>query len=320
MGSASNFSDLMARDNDVLVNGTTNYVLSQLETNNPPGTTYLISEYDPTLSGLPNGTLYGGIYTAEYALRMSTLPQVHFVGMHELVNGDGIETTDTFNQVAINAYNHGRTTNTTGLDFGFYASAQALGVAVANGALARSDAVYGTTGTGGSQVPKSSGGTIPAVYAQAYHGVNGKRYVVLTNKGASNEVAQVLQDGVALTNQMLMTFVTGSDPGLLNTNPPPNNLQVHTLAVTNPVSIPPYSVVRLEWQVFFVPVPLLTVKSTNSLFELSWPGLTNVNYVLQASTNFATWESLVTYSGSNTTKRYTETPSGTFRFFRVMVP
>jgi hypothetical protein len=125
---------------------------------------------------------------------------------------------------------------------------------------------------------------------------------------------------VALTNQMLMTFVTGSDPGLLNTNPPPNNLQVQTLAVTNPVSIPPYSVVRLEWQVFFVPVPLLTVKSTNSLFELSWPGLTNVNYVLQASTNFATWESLVTYSGSNTTKRYTEAPGGTFRFFRVMVP
>ena len=216
----------------------------------------------------------------------------------------------------------GTTTNTAGLNFGYYATAQALGVSVANGALARSDAVYPTAVTGGSAVPKSSGGTIPAIYAQAYKGVNGKRYVVLTNKGASNEVAQLFEDGVALTNEVQMTFVTGADPSLVNTNPPPNNLQVQTLMVANPgaVAIPPYSVVRFEWQVFPVPAPRLTAGYSNSLFQLSWSGLTNVNYVLQASTNLFNWAALSIYSGAAGNKHYSTFPTGPFRYYRVIVP
>jgi hypothetical protein len=322
MGSFTNFSDFMAKDNDVLVNDTTNYVLSYLMTNTPPETAFLITEYDPTLSGFPNGTLYGGIYTAEYALRMSTIPRMHFVGMQELVNGYGIDTTNTYQQVVTKAYNAGRTTNTAGLNFGYYVSAQSLGVSVANGALARSDAVYPTIVAGGSTVPKFTGGTIPAVYAQAYEGVNGKRYVVLTNKGASNEVAQLLEDGLALTNQVQMTFVTGADPSLVNTNPPPNNLQVQTLMVANPgaVAIPPYSVVRFEWQVFPVPAPRLIVVYSDSLFQLSWTGLTNVNYVLQTSTNLFNWTTLNTYSGAARNKHYSTFLAGPFRYYRVIVP
>jgi hypothetical protein len=46
-----------------------------------------------------------------------------------------------------------------------------------------------------------------------------------------------------------MTFVTGTDPGLVNTGLPPINVQIQTQTVTNPAegTIPPYSVVRLEW-------------------------------------------------------------------------
>jgi hypothetical protein len=100
-------------------------------------------------------------------------------------------------------------------------------------------------------VPTDDGQSLPAVYAQAYEGGNGKRYVVLTNKGASSEVAQIEQDGVVRTNQMLMTFVTGNLPQLANTSPPPNDVQIQTQTVTTPgaVTIPPYSVVRLEWYV-----------------------------------------------------------------------
>jgi hypothetical protein len=146
--------------------------------------------------------------------------------------------------------------------------------------------------------------------------------VVLTNKGASNEVAQLTEDGVALTSQVQMTFVTGTDPSLLNTNPPPNNVQVQTLMVANSeaVAIPPYSVVRFEWQVFPVPPPRLTTGYSNSIFELSWTALTNVNYVLQTSTNFCTWATLCTYSGAATNKNYSTFPAGPFHYYRVIVP
>jgi hypothetical protein len=51
-----------------------------------------------------------------------------------------------------------------------------------------------------------------AIYAQMYQGGNGKRYVVLTNKGSNAVPVQITQDGVEVTNQLLETFVTGSDP------------------------------------------------------------------------------------------------------------
>jgi hypothetical protein len=147
-------------------------------------------------------------------------------------------------------YNHNTTTNMAGLNFGFFLSAQAAGEAVANGALYRSTGIYPTTTTGGSTVPIYGGSNVPAVYAQAYQGGNGKRYVVVINKGASNLLASIKQDGVtqgnANTNKFLETFVTGSDPSLTNSSPPP------------------YSVTWWEWQVFDVPRPSLTLNVPNA--------------------------------------------------------
>jgi hypothetical protein len=102
-----------------------------------------------------------------------------------------------------------------------------------------------------TQSAPTNGGSIPAVYAQAYEGGNGKRYVVLTNKSASTAVARIMQDGVDLNNSMQMTFVTGTDPSLPNFGTVPDNVPIQTQTVADPgaVTIPPYSVARLEWSV-----------------------------------------------------------------------
>jgi hypothetical protein len=218
---------------------------------NNSGVTYLISEVSPSdgHGGVLLGTLYGGIYSAEFALRMSTLPQVKYVASFQMLSNAGIEETNNNLNVVDAAYNSGTTTNTSGLNFGFFLSAQAAGEAVANGALHNAIRVYATTTTGGPTAPTNGGGSIPAVYAQAYEGGNGKRYVVLTNKGASTAVVHIMRDGVVRANPMQMTFVTGTNPSLINTNPGPNNVQIQTQTVTTPqtVTIPPYSVARLEW-------------------------------------------------------------------------
>jgi hypothetical protein len=254
------FDDLMAAANGNLLSRTTSHVTDYLMANplNEPGP-YVVSEVSPSPGEAGKGlvllgTLYGGIYTAEFALRMSTLPQVKYVASFQVLSnaGAGIDVTNDPSAAVTAQYKKdGTTTNTSGFDFGFFLSAQAAGEAVANGALHNSIGVYTTTTTGGPTVPTDDGQSLPAVYAQAYEGGNGKRYVVLTNKGASTEVAQIMQDGVVRMNQMLMTFVTGTDPSLANSSPPPNNVQIQTQTVTNPgaVTIPPYSVVRLEWYV-----------------------------------------------------------------------
>jgi len=250
-GTLTDLNDLMASANGNLFSNTTSYVTDYLAPKNNPGMTYVISEVSPAAGqgGPLLGTLYGGIYTAEFALRMSTLPQVKYVAAFQMLSNAGIDETNGHLHDVQNAYANGTTTNTSGLDFGFFLSAQAAGEAVANGALRNSTRVYVTTVTGGPTASRDGGGSIPAIYAQAYEGGNGKRYVVLTNKSASAATAQITQDGVALTNAMQMTFVSGADPTLRNSGPAASPVQIQTQAVPSPgaVTIPPYSVSRLEW-------------------------------------------------------------------------
>ncbi len=256
-GNLTTFSDLMGAANLTLSSNTTSYVTDYLAPKNKPGITYQISEVSPAggQGGPLLGTLYGGVYSAEFLLRMSTLPQVKYVASFQMLSNAGIDETNAHINAVTTAYSNGTTIDTTSLNFGFFLSAQAAGEAVANGALHNSTAVFTTTTIGGPTAPTGGGGTMPAVYAQAYEGVNGKRFVVLTNKGASPAVAQIMQDGAVLTNPMQMTFVTGTDPSLVNSGPPPNNVPIQTQAVAaaGAVTIPPYSVTRLEWSLSALP-------------------------------------------------------------------
>jgi hypothetical protein len=325
----SSFADLMALDNGVLFSNTVHYVTNDLMTNNKAGVTYLLTEMGATLGNgdgtqnLPSSTLYAGIYASEYIMRLSTIPQMAFAGTYQLVNQSGVDLTNKFRNAVTTAGADGYVTNTVGLPFGYFLSAQGTAEAVAYWALNRSTAVYPTSlGSNGPTVPMDTNGisTMPALYAQAYQGGNGKLYVLLTNKGSNAVPVQITQDGVALTNQFLETFVTGGDPSVINTNPPVHNVLFQTGAVTNPVTIPQYSVVRLEWTVFDVPRPLLAIASPPPACTLQWTGLTNVTYAVQATTNLAAWSTLGKIASHQTNFTFLDPIAAALRFYRLTVP
>jgi hypothetical protein len=290
------FADLMAMDNGVLFSNTTLYVTNVLMAKTASNNvTFLLTEFNPAKGdgnggqNPPTSTLYGGIYAAEYVMRVSTVPRMSCAGSYQLVDGSGVDTTNSFWNAVTKAAAGGYITNTVGLPFGYFLSAQGSGEAVAYWALNRSTAVYSTTvSTNCPVVPMDTNGTptMPAIYAQAYQGGNGKRYVLLTNKGSNAVPVEITQDGVTLTNSFLETFVTGSDPSAVNANPPSNNVVIQSLTVTNPVTVPQYSVVRLEWTVFTVPRPVLSVAWSNATPMLRWAGLTDVVYDVQGATNW----------------------------------
>jgi hypothetical protein len=324
------FTNLMAKDNYQLVSNTAARVLDYLIPMNNSNVTFLITEFAPAEGdhaggqSLPTSTLYGGIYTAEYLLRQSAVPQMSFVGPYQLVDTAGIDVTNSFNSVVSAAYNRGQSTNTAGLPFGFYLSAQVCGQSVANWALTRSTAVYPTiVSNNGPTVPINTNGTatIPAIYAQAYQGGNGKRYVVFTNKGSNAVPVEIFEDGVQLTNQLLETFVTGSDPGVTNAPPPNSAIQIQSQTTNNPLTIPQYSVVRLEWTVFTVPQPSLSVTVSNSAQVLGWTGLTNVTYWVQGATNLtSSWSTLGRVASTRTNFSFTNWNASAQQFYRLTVP
>jgi hypothetical protein len=329
----TNFSDLMAYDNGVLLSNTSLYVSNNLVASNNPNTTFMITEFQPVQgSGAgttnqhanpPSTTLYGGIYVSEFIMRMSTVPQMKYVGNYQLWNQNGIDATNIHRNAVVTAANGHYYTNTQNLPFGFFLTAQVTAEAVAYWAINRSTALYATTiGTNSPTVPDSTNydTTMPAIYAQAYQGGNGKRYVVLTNKGSNAAPVQIMQDGVALTNSFLETYVTGSDPSLTNTSPDISPVVIQTQTATNPVMIPQYSVVRLEWTVFNVPAPTLNGIETDSAFILQWAGLSNVLYSVQTSANLTTWATLGKVTNAGTNFSFTDYNTETARFYRLLVP
>ncbi len=273
-GPSDNFTNLMKHDNWNLANNTASYLINYLMPQNSNNVTYMVTEYSASGGGAveqTGGTLYGGVYAVEYAMRMSTLPQMMFVGTHQLLDYHGIGTTNDEKSACQTAYYGHYITNTVGLPFGYYFNAQALCQEVANVAFANSSVVYATTTGGGPTVmTNTTGNSIPAVYAQVYRSSNGKFFVLVTNKGATNALATLVQNGIADTNQYFETYVSGGDPTATNSFPGDKTVQIqYGTNVSNPFVVPAYSVLRLE---FMQALPVLknSVINGNSLV-LRWP-------------------------------------------------
>lgn len=132
---------------------------------------------------------------------------------------------------------------------------------------------------------------------------------------------QIIEDGAGLTNQFLETYVAGSDPAATNSSAQISPVVIQNQMATNPVLIPEYSVVRLEWTVFDVPKPLLAASVSNSVQTLAWTGLTNVTYAVQgAGTLVDSWATLGKVSNNRTNFAFTNWSTGTLRFYRLLVP
>jgi uncharacterized protein (TIGR03437 family) len=246
------FSQWMADENAVLASKSSAYVTGYLAPINPPGTKFLISEFLPSNDGLgsgssvTDGTLYGAVYAAEYVMRMSTVPSMLYVGMHALTGTRGVYAVNTHYTDVTNAYNQGTTIDTLMLNFGYYLTAQPLGLAVLNGVLRNATAVDATTVTGGATVPATGLGEIPALYAQAYTSAAGAQSVVITNKGATAQAVTILLNGAPVSGTLPIQFIGGSDPTVQNTSSNQTAVTVQASSAANPVTVPAYSVVRVD--------------------------------------------------------------------------
>jgi uncharacterized protein (TIGR03437 family) len=245
------FSQWMADENAVLYSRSSAYVTGYLA---PlmPGTKFLISEFLPSNDGtgagdsVTDGTLYGAIYAAEYVMRLSAVPSMLYVGMHALTGTRGIYAAQTRYTDVQDAYDQGTTIDTLSLDFGYFTEAQPMGLAVLNGVLRNSTATLSTTLTGGASVAATGVGQIPALYAQAYATATGQWSVEMTNKGAAAHTVTIRVNGSAVPGTLGVQLIAGSDPTAVNTAANPSTVSVQASTSANPVTVPAYSVVRVD--------------------------------------------------------------------------
>ena len=238
--------DLVASLNEVLAREAAERVRSYVRPlfGNMP---VIITEADPgSGSARPEasmvGTLYGGIWSAEYAMRLSTVPHVWHVGMHQLVGPAGIDVGDDHRRNLL----AGVSSAEARFDYGLFMSAQGAAYSVASGVINAASASYPTAVSGGDSVALwSKGQSMPAIFAQAYRTDSGTALVV-TNKGSRPQMLLIALDGVPARQTLRVLTVTGPAPHSRNGV---NSARVvaREFVARDSVSIPPHSVTRIAW-------------------------------------------------------------------------
>jgi uncharacterized protein (TIGR03437 family) len=251
--SSGAFSQWMADESAVLVSRTT-AVTTNLAQVGPAGVKFLNTEFDPSIpndastgaSSITDGTVWGGIYSAEYVMRMSTVPAMLHVGPSEISYNSGVFASSGHQSQVEAAAASGAPIDTLSLNFGFYVSAQGAALSVLNGVINRAVVVNQTVVTGGATVPATGIAPIPALYAMSYSNAQGGLSVVITNKSAMPHQVTVRVDGSAAAGPFPLQFITASDPSTANTSTSKTTIAVQTANSANPITVPPYSVLRAD--------------------------------------------------------------------------
>lgn len=252
--SSGAFSQWMADESAVLATRTTAVITSQLAQVGPAGVKFLNTEFDPSIpndaatgaSSITDGTVWGGIYSAEYIMRMSTVPAMLHVGPSEISYNSGVFVSSGHQSEVEAAAATGMPIDTLSLNFGFYVSAQGAGIAVLNGVINRAVQSNQTVVTGGATVPATGIAPIPALYAMSYSNAQGGLSVVITNKGATPHQVTVRVNGAAASGPFPLQFITAADPSTANTSTGKNTISIQTASSANPITVPPYSVLRAD--------------------------------------------------------------------------
>lgn len=251
--------------NSVLAFATNGYVKSYLDPLIGPNTPIFITELaSDTESTLDFDTyLYNGIFLSEYIARMSTVPNVKGVAVQALYLGNmyqqgiirAVDDFETYliDQVMANPTYSTDTATDPNTQFQFYYSASGVALQVANLAINSSNAIWPTSVNGSvPTVPTSPiqgyGGTpISAVLAQAYQGIDGTHYLLITNKSNQSLQFAIVVNGSLLEQSVTVTYVSNASDTAANTATNQNNVQLATATSANPITIGPYSVTTVHW-------------------------------------------------------------------------
>ncbi len=217
------------------------------------------NELDVKVAGPLYNTQYNAVFNAEAVMRLTTVPQENLA----MLTGSGgiatwvLDAAVDYSDRVLDEYERDQTLNTAGVDHELFYKTPGLSNKIINQAINNSTARWDTSVSGGTTVETMDDhpvspvrSTMPALYAMAYKGDynnNNKNYVLITNKSDKSHDVTIQMDGTNVSAAMTKTYITSSDPQAKNTAENPNTVAIQSASTSNPVFVPPYSVVRVEW-------------------------------------------------------------------------
>ncbi|MBF8190212.1 fibronectin type III domain-containing protein [Nonomuraea sp. K274] len=221
-------------------------------------TPILQNELDVRVAGPLYNTQYNAVFNAEAVMRLTTAPKENT----RMLTGAGgiplwiLDAAQDHTDKTLDALELGTTIDSGALDHQLYFKTVGVANVIVNEAVNNSAARWQTTVTGGATVAARDGAgsalDVPALFATGYRGGFGgnmKNYALMTNKSAEEHVIDFRVGGATLNTQVTAVYSASADPDAGNTadNPARISQQSVTYPDGSAVTIPPYSVVRLEW-------------------------------------------------------------------------
>jgi hypothetical protein len=248
-------SDQIAFYNGFLQNNTNTVVDSLLA--NAFGSNMKPVEFSEFNINPLQGTIYDGLFIAEFTMRLSSDSLVTNVGMHVLYAAEAkyetaISTTNDYVTQCEAAYAKGIPINTAsaGYNFGYFLTPAGLAMQIMNGDINTSDGMWPTVVTNSpivQNIVSSQYGTMAAIYAQAYEYAGTTKHILLTNKASTPQIVLITQNGVPLTQTLSTSSVGGTDPTAMNTAASPINVQIVPGTSVMTVTVPAYGVMDVSW-------------------------------------------------------------------------
>ena len=273
----------------VLATRTGQPFLDQLKSYGRAGVQFINSEFDPSIptrtdkdgkviKSLTDGTLWGGVFAAEYIMRNSVNsespsapPTMLHVGPSEISHQAGVLLVDNdgstdFTEILdagkecvgpLHLITGCKPIDTLSLDFGgFYPSAQGVATSVVNNVLTVAIKSDKTTVTGGPMVAATNiPGGVQAIYAMSYTSRAGRLSTVITNKSASPQQVTIKVNGASVAGVFPVQYACSTQiapvacpnaPDSVNTAANQSNVIVQSGTAFNPLTIPAYSVMRVD--------------------------------------------------------------------------
>ena len=245
------FNDGFLTANKSLETATSNSYFSSMVGNTWTNAKLMITEFGVWNDAL-NSTNYSGIYVAEYYMRLSQQAQASLIGKHHIASA--FKPVNKFQTEIMAAYDTQTPLNTDLLNTGYTIDSEGYGHYLVNKAFKNSSYAWKTSHNNAELVPKRDGGSIPAIYATAYKGMNDRDYLLVTNKTADQHELNIMMDGVLLNKKAYVEYFSDINPA---------NSVTATVAdsmTADLIKLKPYSVTRIEWlkESNAIPVPLAT--------------------------------------------------------------
>lgn len=250
-------------------------------------TPILQNELDVKIRGPLYNSQYNAVFNAESVMRLSTAPKDNTI----MLTGAGgiplwiLDAANDYTDHVLDAAERDTTLDTNTLDHSLYWRTIGVANVIVNEAINNSASRWDAAITGSATVDAISASgtpsTVDALYATAYQGGLGggtKNYLLVTNKSDQPHTVAVKLAGTTLATAVTATYCSSEDPTASNTPAAPTLIaqQTDNYADGSGVSIPPYSVVRLEWARAVPVVPPRTPRITSARVasstgaELKW--------------------------------------------------